>query len=224
MKVRQSLSDEQFVWTEFDATRLLPPGWDAAIDQVARQSAVARTLTPTSVTSREADRTLQIPVLTVGGRQLRNALPWLYDLYRGTFRDLAQKTTGEPVSVARDDRYAINLNIQQGLAMRYEAHVDSNPIEGLLYVTTHTAGAGGELVVSRRHDAWGVEAIIQNCIRIEPVCGKLIFFDARKFPHYVAPLARATDRRIVLAMNFYTPSCPETARPRDLNRHLFGED
>jgi hypothetical protein len=25
-------------------------------------------------------------------------------------------------------------------------------------------------------------------------------------------------------MNFYTVSCPESTRPRELNRHRFGED
>ena len=30
--------------------------------------------------------------------------------------------------------------------------------------------------------------------------------------------------RIVAVMNFYTESCPETSRPRELNRHLYGDD
>jgi hypothetical protein len=30
--------------------------------------------------------------------------------------------------------------------------------------------------------------------------------------------------RVVAVMNFYTRSCPESTRPTDLNRHLFGEN
>ena len=30
-------------------------------------------------------------------------------------------------------------------------------------------------------------------------------------------------RRIVAVMNFYTESCPESTRPSELNRHLFGQ-
>ena len=29
--------------------------------------------------------------------------------------------------------------------------------------------------------------------------------------------------RIVAVMNFYTESCPESTRPRELNRHLYGD-
>jgi hypothetical protein len=30
--------------------------------------------------------------------------------------------------------------------------------------------------------------------------------------------------RVVAVMNFYTTSCPESTRPLDLNRHLFGAE
>jgi hypothetical protein len=29
--------------------------------------------------------------------------------------------------------------------------------------------------------------------------------------------------RVVAVMNFYTESCPESSRPLELNRHLFGQ-
>ena len=29
---------------------------------------------------------------------------------------------------------------------------------------------------------------------------------------------------MVAVMNFYTGSCPESTRPRELNRHLFGDE
>jgi hypothetical protein len=29
--------------------------------------------------------------------------------------------------------------------------------------------------------------------------------------------------RVLAVMNYYTESCPESARPRELNRHLYGD-
>jgi hypothetical protein len=50
----------------------------------------------------------------------------------------------------------------------------------------------------------------------------LIFFDGRNHPHYAHPLLAEAHVRIVAVMNFYTESCPESTRPPELNRHLFG--
>ncbi len=163
---------------------------------------------------------LRLNIQIVGGRIIRQALPWLYDLYRGLFRDLAANCFDEEVLIAKDDRYAINMNIQQGPEMRYECHVDSNPIEGLLYVTTHFEGEGGELIVSNRSNARGPAQIQEDCVRIYPKKGELLFFDARRYPHYVAPLSYPSAHRIAVAMNYYTPSCTEEMRPADLNKHL----
>jgi hypothetical protein len=214
----------QFTWHEIDIRKSLPNSWKRDIIRLADNFAVARTIIPTSVTSRESSKKIKIPVMTVGGGRIRSILPWLYDLYRGLFRDLGQTFLDEPVTVATNDRYAINLNIQKGTRMRYECHVDSNPLEGLLYVTDQPKGRGGELVVANRPDAEGVRAIKADCECIYPKAGRLVFFDARHHPHYVAPLRDENDIRIAVTMNFYTPACPESARPRDLNKHLFGED
>jgi hypothetical protein len=177
-------------------------------------------LVPTATTSREELSDLQLPVQIVGGISIRRALPWLYDLYRGLFRDLATKCFDEEVLIAKEDQYALNLNIQQGTEMRYECHVDSNPIAGLLYVTTHFEGEGGELIVSNSSNAYGPIQIEKDSVRIFPRKGDLIFFDARRHPHYVSPLTSPGARRISVAMNYYTPSCPEEMRPSDLSKHL----
>ena len=57
---------------------------------------------------------------------------------------------------------------------------------------------------------------------IRPQAGHLIFFDGRHNPHYARPLVNRDDVRIVAVMNFYTESCPESTRPPELNRHLYG--
>ncbi len=213
-----------FWYKEQDVNHLLPASWREQILMVANHHAVLKTLRPRSVTSRERDLDAELPVLTVGGRAVSSMLPWLVHLYRRTFRELAQQCVSEEVHTASDARYAVNINIQRGTGMRYECHVDSNPVEGLLYVTSHPQGSGGELVVARRKSATCTEEVDRDCITIEPRSGTLVFFDARKHAHYVRPLKDESAIRVVVAMNFYTPSCSEQDRPADLNRHLFGED
>lgn len=221
--MRKEISQARFSWRTFDVEDLLPAEWRTELLELAAQNAVQRTLRPRSVTSREGNSDLALPVITVGGRVLRERVPWLTALYDGCFREFAATCSNEPVKTAVDDRYGVNLNVQRGRSMRYECHVDSNPIEGLLYVTDHPRGEGGELVVANSRGAASVEEVDRNCSVLHPVAGRLVFFDAREFAHYVRPLREDTATRAVVAMNFYTPSSPESARPADLNDHLFGE-
>lgn len=209
-----------FAWHSFDITSELPEGWADEVISVAREYGKARELRPTSVTSREHSTDVRLTVMTVGGEALKEHLPWLDRLYRTRFLELGQSIVPEELSVAEDQRYAINLNIQIGSGLRYECHVDSNPLEGLLYVTTHPPGSGGELVVSNLGDVSGVDLVRANAARVYPVSGHLLFFDARHHCHYVEPLHDGSGIRVAVAMNFYTASCSETDRPGDLNRHL----
>lgn len=213
-----------FLWHCFDLRSELPDNWQRNILAVAERHAKKRTLVPTSVTSREENVSTEIPVLTVGGASVADELPWLYELYRSRFRDLAQALTTEEVQTADDIRYGINLNVQRGTNMRYECHVDSNPIQGMFYVTEHPPGSGGELVVSNVGDVNGKNAVDADATRIYPVAGYLVLFDARNHTHYVAGVCTTSGLRVAAAMNFYTPQAPESARPPDLDQHLFGSD
>lgn len=216
---------ERSFWSrEFSVRNLLPENWQGNIRRVAEHFATVRVLQPRSVTSRESGDVAGVRVMTVGGRVIRRELPWLYTLYEHEFRALGSLCVSEPVTTAQDDRYGVNLNVQMGNEMRYECHVDSNPLEGLLYVTDHSDGRGGELVVGNNPCAHSVEDVDADCTLIIPTEGRLLFFDARRHPHYVRPLRDANAVRIVVAMNYYLPSWPESRRPADLNRHLFGED
>jgi hypothetical protein len=52
----------------------------------------------------------------------------------------------------------------------------------------------------------------------------LIVFDGKTYPHYARALQAEADMRVVAVMNFYTVACPESTRPEELNRHLFGNE
>jgi len=105
--------------------------------------------------------------------------------------------------------------------MRFECHVDSNPLTGLLFCTDHREG--GELVFAHDKDAADVDAVDRDCSVIRPHAGHLIFFNGREYPHYTRPLKFKSKTRIVAVMNYYTKVWPESMRPPELNWHRFGE-
>ncbi len=211
-----------FSWTTFDLASRLPEDWQREIAAIAA-NADFRDFPRTPLLSRESQDVQRIFRGRVHAADVRRNLPWLYRLYREHFLDLAQEACAELVMAARDDRYGIVVNVQRGTQMRFECHIDSNPLTGLLFCTDHLAGAGGELIFAHDPDAADIETIERDRSVIRPQAGHLVFFDGRRHPHYSRPLASASDVRIVAVMNFYTESYPESTRPRDLNLHLFGQ-
>ncbi len=211
----------RFHWTTFDLNGTLPAAWLKDVSEAAGD-ADFREFPRTPVLSREAANVRRIRRGRVHADQVRKSLPWLYESYRSVFLELAREAWAEPVMAAGDERYGVVLNVQRGTAERFECHIDSNPLTGLLFCTNHPAG--GELVFAHNPDAASIDAVERDCSVIRPQAGHLIFFDARRHPHYARPLITESDMRVVAVMNFYTESCPESTRPRELNRHLYGDE
>ena len=205
--------------TSFDVTDQFPEGWQEDIGAVAAE-ADFRDFPITPILSREAAGVTHVTRGRVHAIQVQQRLPWLYKLYRHHFLDLAVEARGEPIEPALDDRYGVVLNVLRGSKMRFECHVDSNPVTGLLFFTSHPAG-GGELVIGRDPAGVGVEELERDCTVVTPRAGQLIFFDGKTHPHYARVLVAEHDMRVVAVMNFYTTWCPESTRPPELNRHLF---
>jgi 2OG-Fe(II) oxygenase superfamily len=213
---------QKFNFTSFDVTSWLPEAWPDQI-KAAAASAEVRDFPRTPVLTREAALVAHVKRGRVHAEQVKQRLPWLYELYRGSLLELAASTCQEQVSPAFDDRYGLVLNVQRGTSMRFECHVDSNPLTGLLFFTDHSEGAGGEFVFAHDPKAADVDAVELDCSVIRPRAGHMIFFNGTEHPHYARPLLSASDLRVVAVMNFYTASCPESTRPPELNRHLYGE-
>ena len=211
---------KRFRWTTFDLNDWLPDGWQEKVLAVA-ETADIRDFPRTPLLSREGPDVRQIPRGRVHADEVRDHLPWLYKAYRNEILEYANDVASEHVSAASDDRYGLVLNVQRGKKMRFECHVDSNPLTGLLFCTDHASG--GELVVAHDTAAKGIDEIERRCSVIRPQAGQLIFFDAREYPHYARLLAGESETRIVAVMNFYTDSHPESSRPRELNEHLYGD-
>jgi hypothetical protein len=209
-----------FRWTTFDLNNWLPSGWQRDV-AAAAEDAEVRAFPRTPVISRESHDVQQVARGRVHADKVRHHLPWLFDAYRNEFLDLAREVGGKDVSAAQDDRYGVVLNVQRGAGMRFECHVDSNPLTGLLFCTDHQAG--GELVIANDPEAEGIDVVERNCSVIPPHAGHLIFFGAQRYPHYARVLTTDSETRIVAVMNFYTEYFPESTRPRELNRHLYGD-
>lgn len=205
-----------------DVTDQLPESWQHDVLKIATE-ADCREFPRTPVLSREAQDVARIPRGRVHADQVREGLPWLYQSYRKGFLELAERTVAEPVMPAADERYGVVLNVQRGTEMRFECHVDSNPLTGLLFLTEHAEGAGGELVFAHDPDADSVAAVERDRTVIRPRAGLLIFFDGRRHPHYARALLSESDVRVVAVMNYYTESYPESTRPAELNQHLYGD-
>ena len=211
-----------FCWTTFDVTKMLPPGWREDVRAAAADSD-DRDFPRTPVISREAADVQHVTRGRVHADRVASELPWLRELYRTRFRQLGVEVTGSSVHAARDARYGTVLNVQRGAGMRFECHVDSNPLTGLLFCTDHGPDDGGELVFAHDAGAGSVADVDRSCSVIRAQAGHLIFFDGRNRPHYVRPLASEDDTRVVAVMNYYTDDCPESTRPAELNRHLYGD-
>jgi hypothetical protein len=209
-----------FKYFQFDVAQELKPGWDLEVIDFALSNINSKRIIPTHSTSRESSSDMEITTFVVGGRKISAELPWLFDYYQTLFPEYAQKCVDEPVFTAEDQRYALNINVQKGNIMRYECHVDTNPLQGMLYVTSHPEGDGGELVVANNGDVSGIENILDDCTMLHPQKGKLTFFDGRRHSHFVNSLNDPDAVRVAIAMNFYTPSSTESMRPPDLNKHL----
>lgn len=219
-----AINNESFYWYTFDIEHQLTneygEKWDKEIIDYAKDNYKSIPIVPRSITSREMNKNDVINTAVIDGIKVKSELNWLYKLYRHDFLELAKKATKQKLVCAANDLYGINLNVQIGEEMRYECHVDSNPVQGMLYITTHCPDDGGQLHVANNTNAKNINDVMDDCAIIQPAKGTLVFFDARRHSHFVNCLYGENNIRVAAAMNFYTPTSPESHRPTDLTKHL----
>lgn len=205
-------SSRAFGRFDVSALQLLPINWCEQIDNVARTLCQRQLLDGKSATSRESDPDVAIELDVVSGEVIARELPWLLDLYRTHFRSLAATVARAQLYPAKDVSSSININRIAGVGRRYEWHVDSNPITGLLFAASLKEGDGGELLF-REGDFTR---------RVVPEKGIFLAFDAREVPHRVEPLLRDVVR-LSIPMNYYL-SPDIQPRPTDLDGYLYSGD
>jgi hypothetical protein len=147
----------------------------------------------------------------LNGDQVEVHLTELDRLYREDLCGIAERLLGKPVMISPDRRSGVNVNVLEGMGSRYEWHVDSNPLTGLLVLTECGRSSGGRLVFGQDPD---------NQIFLALSVGQLLLFDARDVPHCVEPLGGPT-RRVTAPMNFYVVGDP-VVRPDGIDESLYG--
>lgn len=190
---------------------LLPPNWYDNVKHIADLHSYRVFLDSKSSTSREPENSKGVVLSMVDGNVIKSKLEWLYKLYKNELLELANESTKGKYSIAMNEKIGVNINYLSGEGSRYEWHVDSNPLTGLLFVTTHPKGSGGDLVFK----------IGNKEKRIYPKRGTFLLFDAREIPHAVMPLIK-NDYRISIPFNFYEADKSQE-RPKDLDSCLYNE-
>ena len=205
------MSESARIYLEFDLVELnlLPQDWYEQIVRVAHTKSFPTFLDGKSSTSREPEGSSGAYVFVVPGQEILEELQWLYSLYRNELLALANEHFSGPYIVADSVEASVNLNLLQGVAARYEWHVDSNPLTGLLFVTEHGEEDGGKLVFQLK----------DRLVHVTPKKGLFILFDARDIPHTVLPLKKDTFR-ISIPMNYYFKEGSQE-RPVDLDRYIY---
>ena len=86
-------SDPTLTYFEYNAINILPKDWDVEIEKVIEKYKRLNSAGEGSSVSRETELTDKQGIYMVTGDVILTELPWLYELYRSTFRDLAQKNS-----------------------------------------------------------------------------------------------------------------------------------
>lgn len=192
---------------DFSADGSMPSDWDIQILKLASMRAVETILDGESPTSLEEVGT-KIPIRVVMGEVVFGELPWLYHVYESEMLAFASNAFGTALYKCNRVDDSININSVSGISGRYEWHLDTNPVTGLLFAETLEEEEGGALVFRK----FGEE------FRIQPKRGMFYCFDAREVPHAVEPL-RVDRTRTSVPMNYYlTPD--NSGRDDQLNEYL----
>ncbi|MBS1520692.1 MAG: 2OG-Fe(II) oxygenase [Bacteroidetes bacterium] len=203
--------DETGTYAKFDLNelQLLPVGWREEIEKVALQQSYLVHLDGNSTTSREPANSKGTDINIVDGIKIYSSLPWLFRLYANELLTLANKHFPNKYKIDTELISSININYLKGRGSRYERHVDSNPLTGILFVTSHHEPEGGELIFE----------LSRGVIKISPEPGIFILFDARELPHTVTPLKKSA-YRISIPMNFFLEG-EKRLRPSDLDGYIY---
>lgn len=203
--------DKTNTYASFDLIELglLNSNWKQQIIDVANKSSYLVKLYGKSSTSREPEDTDGAEVFVVEGDVIAENLKWLHNLYKNEFLEFANIHFKGEYDYAKNIKSGTNINLLKGKNARYEWHVDSNPLTGVFFVTTHNIGDGGELIFKLPNET----------LTIYPKSGTLILFDAREIPHTVLPLKK-DNYRISVPLNYYNKG-EEQKRPDDLDSYIY---
>jgi len=188
-------------------TQNLPYDWCEKITKVTEKYSYKTILDGNSKTSLEVENS-QIPVDIVTGQKIYKYLPWLVSLYETELLNFSQRNFKRNLYKCNEIDDAININRITGIGARYEWHLDTNPVTGLLFLDDFNENEGGALIFRNNGHVYSVK----------PRKGLFICFDARTIPHSVQSLT-VNRARISVPMNYYT-SASNSGRDAELNNYI----
>ena len=223
-----SKDTEQFTFVNSDTSKpyslvdvgpYLPDDWRDQLLQTAVDFRRDVEVMPSSTSRHDEDGPFRMGL--VDGLALREAEPWIFELYHGVLKDLAGLALGAQLVAAQSDEYGVILNVLDAEKDdNYETHVDSNGATVVLGVTEHEEG--GELIMSVDPEVRGYfDSLSDSAIAIPPKVGQAVIFDGTDKPHYVQLPSSGT--RVTAVFNYYTSQAPEQDRPAELS-HAIGLD
>lgn len=184
---------------------------DAALDTALAHGArvVLEGTQPTSTLERPET---PLEYYIADGNVIAQHLPSIMALYRDVIPDFIRGYIGLEMVPSRFQRSSITLNLLRGQGSRYERHVDSNSITGLLFASSLGPEDGGALRLFYPRT---------EPLDVYPTRGTFLLYDARWVPHEVLPLHREVNR-LSMPMNYFLPTDVEE-RPEHLDDYIFGE-
>ena len=192
---------------DFSADVSMPKDWDIQVLNLAKTRSIDTILDGDSPTSLEKSGT-KIPISVVMGEVISTELPWLYKVYENEMLEFSSRAFGTALFKCNGVDDSININLVRGVSGRYEWHLDTNPVTGLLFAETLDSDEGGALVFRKFEEEY----------RIQPKRGMFYCFDARDIPHAVEPLKVARTRTSI-PMNYYLTE-DNSGRTDELNEYL----
>lgn len=205
------------VVTAVNVECLMPPDWRQQIDNVVMSCGRLVTLQGGKVSTSLEDSSFTTVYTVVKGIDMENHLPWLWELYQGSFLGMVAHVAGQKVEVDGDKKFGVNINQLRLDTQRdgYELHTDVNHWTALLAASTMDEGDGGELI----HVFPNGE---RTATKIKK--GWLYIFNGRDHPHKVEllnPKGHSCTRTTV-PMDYIIEGS-NVERPPDLDA-IFGND
>lgn len=145
------------------------------------------------------------------GNDVYRYIPELTILYESELVRIASRLSDISLCKSPDRVNGVNVNVLNASGGRYEWHVDSNPVTGLLVLSECNAAIGGRLLFRKDPD-------YQTAFCMRP--GHFLVFDATKTPHAVEQVL-GEEPRVTAPMNFFVKGAT-ALRPADLDESLYG--
>jgi hypothetical protein len=153
----------------------------------------------------------------IDGLMVKRHLPDLIATYEALKYLVAAVTLQDvTTSTHKYARSAVNVKVYRGPDSQQGSHFDTNPITGLLYLTTNQEGATC-CEITRAHP--GEDRRTKITRRVLPVAGSLLIMQGRRVWHCAEPMT--TETKIVCPLNYYTSD--DWWRPDGIDDLVYGK-